>query len=92
MKFGAGFTSKLREFLYGMFGYETAQQALELRSAMETMFMLVTFGDMVGVPIMPPYYALRLLPHAAGLLPSWKRRVLRERSLGDHHEHHLHGV
>ena len=92
MKSGAGFSSKLRDFLYGMFGYETAQQALELRAAMETMFMLVTFGDMVGLPVMPPYYALRLLPHAAGLVPGWKRRVLRERSLGDDHEHHLHGV
>ena len=28
--------------------------------------MLVTFGDMIGVPIMPPYYGLRLLPYVAG--------------------------
>ena len=30
--------------------------------AFETMFMLVVFGDLVGVPIMPPYYGMRLLP------------------------------
>ena len=75
-----------------MFGYETAMQALELRASMETLFMLVTFGDMIGVPILPPYYGLRLLPHVAGMVQGWKRRVLRERELGDDHEHHLHGI
>ncbi len=82
----------LREFLYGMFGYETAQQALEIRASMEALFMLVTFGDMIGVPIMPPYYSLRLLPYAAGMIKNWKRRTLRERQFGDDHDHHLHGV
>jgi hypothetical protein len=81
-----------REFLYGMFGYEHAQQALEIRASMERLFMLVIFGDMIGVPIMPPYYGLRLLPHVAGQVQSWKRRMLRERQFGDDHEHHLHGV
>ncbi len=81
-----------REFLYGMFGYETAQQALEIRASMERLFILVTFGDMIGVPVMPPYYALRLLPYVAGSVKGWKRRMLREHQLGDEHEHHLHGV
>jgi hypothetical protein len=89
---GNDFRRKVREFLYGMFGHDTALQALELRGSMETLFMLVTFGDMVGLPIMPPYYALRLLPYAAELVPAWKRRVMRERFFGDDHEHHLHGV
>ncbi len=84
--------SAVREFLYGMLGYETSQQALELRGSLETMFMLVTFGDMVGVPILPPYYGLRLLPYVVPRLATWKRRVLRERDLGDSHEHHLHGL
>lgn len=82
----------LREFLYGMFGYDTAQQALEIRASMESLFMLVTFGDMIGVPILPPYYGLRLLPYVAGMVNNWKRRALRERQFGDSHEHHLHGI
>ncbi len=82
----------VREFLFGMFGYETSQQALEIRSSLETMFMLVTFGDMVGVPLLPPYYGLRLLPYVVPRLQSWRRRVLRERDLSDSHDHHLHGV
>jgi hypothetical protein len=82
----------LREFLYGLFGYETAQQALEIRASMERLFLLVTFGDMLGLPIMPPYYALRLLPFVTGSIGDWKRRLLRERQLGEDHDSHLHGV
>jgi hypothetical protein len=63
-------------------GYEIAQQALEIRSSME----------MLGVPILPPYYGLRLLPWVVPQIETWKRRVLRERELGSDHEHHLHGV
>ncbi len=82
----------LREFLYGLFGYETAQQALEIRASMERLFLLVTFGDMLGLPIMPPYYALRLLPYVAGSVGAWKRDLARERQFGEGHEHDLHGV
>jgi hypothetical protein len=47
---------------------------------------------MIGVPVMPPYYSLRLLPHIVGSLQTWKRRTLRERQFGDSHDQHLHGV
>jgi hypothetical protein len=82
----------VREFLYGMTGYEFAQQAIEIRGTLETLFMVAVFGDMIGVPILPPYHALRLLPYVVPQVQGWKRRVLRERELGDDHEHHLHGV
>lgn len=40
------------------------QQALErLRRAMrERLFMLIVFGNLIGLPILPPYYSIRLLP------------------------------
>ena len=82
----------MREFLYGMTGYEIAQNALEMRASMESLFILVVFGDMVGIPVLPPIHALRLLPYVAPQMQAWKRRVMRERTLGDDHEHHLHGV
>jgi hypothetical protein len=82
----------LKEFLYGLAGYEIAQQALEMRAAVERLFMLGLFGDMLGVPILPPYYSLRLLPYVVPQVETWKRSVLRERELGTDHEHHLHGV
>jgi hypothetical protein len=45
--------------------------------------MLVIFGDLVGLPLLPPYYSLRLLPHIIPFLETWKRRVLREKDLTD---------
>jgi hypothetical protein len=75
-----------------MTGYEFAQQALEMRASMERLFMLGLFGEMVGMPIIPPYYGLRLLPFVVPQIETWKRQVLRERELGSDHEHHLHGL
>lgn len=82
----------VREFLYGMLGYELAQHALEMRASIEGLFLLATFGDMLGVPVLPPYYHLRLLPYVVPQIHTWKRRVLREREFTDEHEYHLHGL
>jgi hypothetical protein len=87
-----GWRKAVREFLYGMFTYEHVEEARQHRAALESLFLLLIFGDMVGLPVLPPYYALRLLPHVLLTLPRWKRRVLRERQFGDDHEHQLHGV
>jgi len=87
-----GWRVAVREFLYGVYGYEIAHQALEMRASLEKLFMLGVFGDMIGVPILPPYYGMRLLPYVLPQVATWKRSVLRERELGSDHEHHLHGV
>ena len=81
-----------REFAYGMTGYEFARHAIETRAALENLFMVVVVGDMIGVPVIPPYYSLRLLPLVTPDIVRWKRRVLRERDFTDLHDHHLHGV
>jgi hypothetical protein len=47
------------------------------------MFILIVFGDLLGVPIIPPYYTLRLLPYAVPQLESWRRSMLRERDVTD---------
>ncbi len=82
----------LREFLFGMFGYELAQHALEMRASLESLFMLATVGDMLGVPILPPYYSLRLVPYVVPQIATWKRRMMREREFTDEHDYDLHGV
>ncbi len=89
---GADWAQNLRDFLFGLTGYEFAQQALEIRRSMETLFMLVVFGELIGVPVLPPYYGLRLLPFAFPGIQAWKRSVLRERELSDEHAFHLHGL
>jgi hypothetical protein len=88
----ARFYTALREFAYGMTGFEYARHALETRAALENVFVLTVAGDMIGVPILPPYYSLRLLPYVVPDIAVWKRRVLREREFTDEHEYHLHGV
>ena len=82
----------IREFFYGMFGLEFAEHALEMRASLESLFMLGTVGDMLGVPILPPYYSLRLLPYIVPNISTWKRRVLREREFSDEHDYHLEGL
>jgi hypothetical protein len=88
----SGLSRALREFLYGMGGYEFARHAMETRAAMQTLFMAITVGDMVGLPVLPPYYSLRLLPYVTPEIQTWKRRVLRERELTEQHDVDLHGV
>lgn len=82
----------IREFLYGMFGMEIASHAMEMRASLESIFMLGTVGDMIGVPVLPPYYSLRLLPYIVPQIATWKRRVLREREFSDEHDYHLDGI
>jgi hypothetical protein len=82
----------VREFMYGMYAFEFEKQALEMRGEVETAFMLITMGDMLGVPIIPPIYSLCVLPYVVPQIGQWKRRVMREREISDREEFHLHGV
>ncbi len=70
-------------FLYGMAGHDMTRYALKTRGSMEHLFILITMGDMLGIPILPPYYSLRLLPYVVPQISTWKRRMLRERDLTD---------
>lgn len=82
----------VRQFLYGMMGMEIANHAIEMRASLESLFMLATVGDMIGIPVLPPYYSLRLLPYVIPQIETWKRRVLREREFSDVHEYDLDGL
>ena len=78
-----GAAQAAREFIYGMAAHDTARFALKSRASMEHLFILITMGDMLGVPILPPYYSLRLLPYVVPQISTWKRRMLREKDLTD---------
>lgn len=88
----ASLLGKAREFLYVMMGYEFEEHAMEMRGSLETLFMSITFGDMLGLPIIPPYYSLRVLPYVVPNIVGWKRRVSRERGFGEDHDYDLHGI
>ncbi len=73
----------LKDFWYGMTYFEMDMTLRKEKSELEHLFMLISFGDLIGLPILPPYYSLRLLPFIVPLLQNWKRRLLREKDLTD---------
>ncbi len=90
---GSGLLDALREFIYGMTGHEFARHAVATRASLESLFMVVCIGDMVGIPVIPPYYSLRILPFVVPDIATWKRRVLRDRHFTEQDELiELHGV
>ncbi|MBM4328384.1 MAG: hypothetical protein FJ118_14615 [Deltaproteobacteria bacterium] len=80
---GKSIWGKLREFLYGLAMHEAALVAIQKKAHFEHLFMLITMGNLLGVPIVPHYYTLRLLPYAVPRLAGWKRYMLREKDLTD---------
>lgn len=82
--------NKLRQYwewfldvMYGMMLYDAVRMYRRERADMEHLFVLISFGDLIGVPILPPYYSLRLLPYIVPILNVWRRRMLREKDLTD---------
>ena len=77
------FNRTVRQVLYGMAVHDQARALARQRGTLEHLFVLISFGDLPGVPILPPYYSMRLLPFVVPLINNWKRRMLRERDLID---------
>ncbi len=73
----------LGEMLYGATVYDWIREMNKQRGMLERLFVLVVFGDLLGVPILPPYYALHLLPYVMPAMNRWRYSMLRERDLTD---------
>jgi hypothetical protein len=73
----------LGQVVYGMAMYEIERSHRRVRGGLEHLFILITFGDLVGLPVLPPYYAMRLLPFVVPEIKSWQRRMARERDYLD---------
>ncbi len=71
------------DMIYGASVYEMVRDLHKERSHLEHLFTLIVFGEFLGIPVLPPYYALRLLPYAVPSITGWKRSMLRERDLTD---------
>ena len=76
-------THTLADILYGMALHDQVRALARQRGSLEHLFVLISFGDLLGVPVLPPYYGLRLLPFVVPLINNWRRRMLRERDLMD---------
>jgi hypothetical protein len=73
----------LGDMIYGATIYEMVRNLNKQRSYIEHLFVLVVFGEFLGIPVLPPYYTLRLLPYVVPNITGWKRTMLRERDLTD---------
>jgi hypothetical protein len=70
-----------RDFFFGATAFEIQQTVRQEKLARRDLILLFSFGDLLGVPVFPPYYSLRLLPHFYPALGSWKKRMLKEKDL-----------
>jgi hypothetical protein len=75
------FARAVGEIIYGATIYEMVRDLQKERGRIERLFVLVVFGDLLGVPVLPPYYSLRLLPYVVPSIQTWKLSMLRERDL-----------
>ena len=73
----------VRDFFYGMTAHELDIELRREKGHLNHLFMCVVFGDLVGLPLLPPYYAMRLLPYVIPTLETWKRGILREKDITD---------
>lgn len=71
------------DVFYGATVYDWVRELQKERGMLERVFVLAVFGDFLGVPILPPYYALRLLPYVVPAIEGWRHSMLRERDLVD---------
>jgi hypothetical protein len=71
----------LRDFFFGATAFEIQQTVRQEKIARLNLILLSSFGDMLGVPVFPAYYSLRLLPYFYPALDSWKKRILKEKDL-----------
>ena len=54
-KKGSRAKEAVKDFFYGMAMQGMVRHALKARMYLEHLFMLITLGDMLGIPILPPY-------------------------------------
>jgi len=73
----------LGEMIYGATIYEMVRDLNKQKSYIEHLFILIVFGEFLGIPVLPPYYTLRLLPYVVPNISGWKRTMLRERDITD---------
>jgi len=79
----------LGEVIYGMTVYEMVREVKKERKNLEDLFCLAVFGDLLGIPILPPYYSLRIFPYLIPSLPVWKYQMLREKDFTELFDHEI---
>ncbi|WP_207646427.1 hypothetical protein [Acidaminobacter hydrogenoformans] len=69
--------------LAGTFDFKDNATKRIKKEAMDEMdnFMLLCYGDLLGIPLPTTYYTLELLPYLAEDLEGWERRIMARKSI-----------
>jgi hypothetical protein len=67
-----------QDFLAGLTSFEIEQTARQEKISRQDLFLLIIFGNILGLPIFSSYYSLRLMPYIYPAIPGWAKRMLRE--------------
>jgi hypothetical protein len=57
-----GWLDGFKSVLYGMAGHDMARYALKTRGSMEHLFILITMGDLLGIPFCRPIIVCACYP------------------------------
>lgn len=63
--------------------YDLVREVRKQRAERDRLFVALTCGDLIGLPLHPTCLSLRLLPYLAPGLDGWRRSVSRQRDLFD---------
>lgn len=73
---------RLDGFLLGAaMSWVLAPHQIQRRRELEHIFMLMATARLMGLPLMPPWFALRLLPYLTPNLLYWRRMTAFDREL-----------
>ena len=73
----------VNEVFYGLTIHEMDLELKKEKGHINNLFMLIVFGDLIGLPLLPSYCSMRLLPYMLPIINTWKRSILREKDLTD---------
>ena len=71
-------TSKIKDFLFGLFLFELHQENLDLSRRYRNSIELILFAEFLGIPFMTSHITLKILPYFIKDLEKFKVDNLKE--------------
>ena len=82
----------IADTVYGMAAHDMSRAALRTRASMEHLFILITMGDLIGVPVVRPVYSLGMRLFVCAEVAACKLRKAPRKDFWEQEEYDLHGV
>jgi hypothetical protein len=73
----------IKLFISAVFDFQDMSSKRVKKNAMDEFdnFMLLCYGDLIGIPLPTTYYTLELLPYLAEDLHGWEHRIMARKSV-----------